>query len=510
MYANPGSKGLPAKWFHWLPEYKRWVQDHTATLRRELPREENCTSRCRSQGHCYHRYRKRECHRCVRKCLDQSQQRLESGLAQGWSEWSSWTSCSQDGRRSRTRQCQGHGCPHQREKQSQLCEVQRKPTKLEEKPQQSVEGPGSASGLHQPVNGSASSCPKPRRRKDVNSLSRSEKSEIARRFTAVVKSGQFERTAGLHGFPYRICKDQGGRPKGCCPHGDSSFLFWHRLLLVNLEDHLGVALPLWDWTDPRGTFPSVLEEAWPSIFLMRNLPPNICPKNRPEYLERQNGQIPFHRAFSPEQLLRQVELALDKENFEEFSAQVSLPHNSVHNLFHCNLRSTGASAFDPVFWLHHAFVDLQLVYWQELQRLRGNPLDLPSLTLPPFHRKEVNKNMKTLSNSKMDQALDHKNFCYEYDQLKINGKTPQQYFDDKRGKIRPSSKGHNLDIGLIYLIGVVLPKMAGTGHFPFHICAKNEKCVNAGGASTFGNGAFNSSGRIVRGKLSLDKCFQGW
>ena len=117
--------------------------------------------------------------------------------------------------------------------------------------------------------------------------------------------------------------------------------------------------------------------------------------------------------------------------------------------------------------------------------------------------------MKTLSNSRMDQALDHINFCYEYEQLKIDGKTPQQYFDDKGGKFRQSSKGHNLDIGSIYLVGVVLPKMAGTGHFPFHICA-HEKCVNAGGASTFGTGAINSSGRIVRGKQSIDRCFQGW
>ena len=317
----------------------------------------------------------------------------------------------------------------------------------------------------------------------------------------------------MHGFPNEICRDGNGRRSGCCPHGDQTFLFWHRLLLVNLEDALDLALPVWDWTDPRGAFPTVVEGVWPSIFRMRNLPPHLCPRHRQEYGERRRGQISPNRnpadqrgpqrapAFSPQTLLRQVELALDKERFEEFSDNIATPHNTVHNHFRCNLAFTEASAFDPVFWLHHSFVDSLLAFWQQLQRLRGNNLDfdprLESSTMDPFHRGGVNRNQKTFFNSRMSQAVDYKKFCYEYSELRINGKTPEQYFEEKNSRFRPSSFGLQLEVGSTYFVGVVLPKMVGSGYFPFEICA-GDKCTVAGGASTFGTGLMmNSSGTTV-------------
>ena len=353
----------------------------------------------------------------------------------------------------------------------------------------------------------------------MNSLSRSEQSELASKFRNLVNNGQFKAVADMHGFPNEICQDDNGQPRACCPHGDQTFLFWHRLLLVNLEDALDVALPVWDWTDPRGTFPTVVEGVWPLIFRMRNLPPNLCPQQSQEYGERRRGEIPPNRnpaaqslgpggpqrapAFSPRTLLREVELALDKERFEEFSDNIATPHNNLHNHFFCNLATTDAAAFDPIFWLHHSFVDSLLAFWQQLQRLRGNNLDLdPSLEssqMDPFHRRGINQNQKTLSNSRMSEAVDYKKFCYDYSELKINGKTPEQYFEEKNSRFRPSSFGLELEVGSTYFVGVVLPKMAGSGYFPFKICA-GEECTVAGGASTFGSGFMNSS----RGTVSKE------
>ena len=37
----------------------------------------------------------------------------------------------------------------------------------------------------------------------------------------------------------------------------------------------------------------------------------------------------------------------------------------------CNMGGIGTASYDPVFFLHHAFVDYQFAFWQELQRLRG-------------------------------------------------------------------------------------------------------------------------------------------
>ena len=343
----------------------------------------------------------------------------------------------------------------------------------------------------------------------MNTLSRSEQSELDRKFREAIANGQFKAVANMHGFPNEICQDGDGRPRACCPHNDQTFLFWHRLLLVNFEDALDVAVPFWDWTDPRGDFPSVVEGAWPSIFQMSNLPRNLCPQHRQEYAERRRGQIPPNRdpraprappAFSPSTLLREVELALDKEQFEEFSDQIATPHNNLHNHFFCNLATTEAAAFDPIFWLHHSFVDSLLTFWQELQRLRRNQVDLDhrqaSSSMDPFHRRGINRNQKTFSNSRLSQAVDHKKFCYDYSDLKINGKTPGQYHEEKSSRFRPSTFGLELEVGSTYFVGVVLPKMVGSGYFPFEICA-GDKCTVAGGAPTFGSGFMNSSGTTV-------------
>ena len=106
----------------------------------------------------------------------------------------------------------------------------------------------------------------------------------------------------------------------------------------------------------------------------------------------------------------------------------------------------------------------------------------------------------------MSQAVDHKKFCYDYSELRINGKTPEQYFEEKNSRFRPSSFGLELEVGSTYFVGVVLPKMVGSGYFPFQICARYN-CMepvlverfadeSRGGRVTLGPG-----GKLVFGEL---------
>merc|ERR1719312_2110632 len=75
---------------------------------------------------------------------------------------------------------------------------------------------------------------------------------IAANFTSA-----YDAAASFHGYP-GLCAGPGhyGEGGGCCIHSYSTFLPWHRLLVLQLEDALrstkkkykDIALPYWDWT----------------------------------------------------------------------------------------------------------------------------------------------------------------------------------------------------------------------------------------------------------------------
>ena len=53
--------------------------------------------------------------------------------------------------------------------------------------------------------------------------------------------------------------------------------------------------------------------------------------------------------------------------------QICQPHGTVHINLKCTMEPTQTAAYDPIFWLHHSFIDK---VWAERQ---GNP-DLPPMT----------------------------------------------------------------------------------------------------------------------------------
>ena len=60
------------------------------------------------------------------------------------------------------------------------------------------------------------------------------------------------------------------------------------------------------------------------------------------------------------------------KTFEEFSMYISFPHNWLHTFVKCDMLDLRTGGYDrPVFYLHHAYMDRQFAFWQQLQRLRG-------------------------------------------------------------------------------------------------------------------------------------------
>ena len=65
--------------------------------------------------------------------------------------------------------------------------------------------------------------------------------------------------------------------------------------------------------------------------------------------------------------------------------QIFQPHGSVHVKLRCTMLSLSTAAYDPIFWLHHGFIDK---IWAERQNKPGLPkmtnTELKDTILEPF------------------------------------------------------------------------------------------------------------------------------
>ena len=327
---------------------------------------------------------------------------------------------------------------------------------------------------------------------------------------ALIGSGEFEELGSIHGAPTSICS------KFCCDH-DVLMLSWHRLFMVQMEDALGEPFPYWDWNEDVE-----LPDLWEGLkFPIKEGASSHCEPGQAFITRKSTTEI------DKEALRKTSKDALDAESFEEFHRQIDNPHSIVHNGVGCEMAVTAISAYDPIFYLHHAYVDLLFAYWQELHQLQGegepfvqefnNPIE-------PFDRGEVkngfkNENQMTLRNHKGGDTLNYKgNYCYEYDQLLFEGMTPAQYLQKKEHqfgakKFRSSdtsgvprngtcgnvctsieSKKHCEAVcakdkdgkSLIKVfVGVILPREAPTGINVFDLCQAGT-CIKGGKVGTFG------------------------
>ena len=100
--------------------------------------------------------------------------------------------------------------------------------------------------------------------------------------------------------------------------------------------------------------------------------------------------------------------------------------------------NTIEASYDPVFYLHHSFVDQQYAYWQELQTIRGLTqfASDPNREMPPFSGYTQPPVKPTVPNplyltKKFDTqglGLNYQtNFNYYYDKLIFDGVNPHQF-----------------------------------------------------------------------------------
>ncbi|WP_035804629.1 tyrosinase MelC2 [Kitasatospora mediocidica] len=269
-------------------------------------------------------------------------------------------------------------------------------------------------------------------RKNQATLTAQEKRGFVNAVLELKRQGGYDTFVSTHNSFIMSDTDDGERTG----HRSPSFLPWHRKFLLQFEQALQaidatVALPYWDWTADRTTDASIWGADFlggdgrssdgqvttgPFAFSGGKWPVTVSPDSR-NYLLRSLGA---GTADLPTKADVDGVLALSdydtppwnsssdgfRNNLEGWRG-VNL-HNRVHVWIGGNM-STGMSPNDPVFWLHHCFIDRLWAGWQARHPDQGY--------LPADRTQDVvslNDTMKPWNDTAPAALLDHTRF-YTYD-----------------------------------------------------------------------------------------------
>ncbi|WP_151482935.1 tyrosinase MelC2 [Streptomyces albicerus] len=262
-------------------------------------------------------------------------------------------------------------------------------------------------------------------RKNQADLTADEKRRFVATLLELKRDGRYDAFVTTHNAFILTDIDNGER----VGHRSPSFLPWHRRFLLEFERALqsvdaSVALPYWDWSVDRTTRAAL----WAPDFLggtgravdgqvtdgpfaasTGNWPLAVRVDTRP-YLRRSLGgngrrlptpaEVESVLALSTYDMAPWNSAADGFRNHLEGWRGVNL-HNRVH-VWVGGQMATGVSPNDPVFWLHHAFIDK---LWAEWQRRHPDSGYLPVAGTPDVVDRD--ESMKPWNDSTPADLLDH-------------------------------------------------------------------------------------------------------
>lgn len=239
-------------------------------------------------------------------------------------------------------------------------------------------------------------------RKDINQLSAEELQKLRTAYALLQEElgeGGYEQIAGLHGLP---------NPSHC-PHNQPKFLPWHRAYLVLFEQALqryvpDVTLPYWDWVSQEAQAKGLPDAVAESTYINSEgieVPNPLYSAQLPIGGQTTRRRIPLASSRLSE-LENPLAIAMEQRNFLNFSERLEDPHNFIHGWVGGSMGRVAWAAFDPVFWMHHAYVDRQWYIWQQ---------NNPEALVPDDIADEI---YEELDMSAVD-ILDINNLPYQYD-----------------------------------------------------------------------------------------------
>jgi tyrosinase len=149
-----------------------------------------------------------------------------------------------------------------------------------------------------------------------------------------------------------------------CPHGNWFFLPWHRAYLFYFEQACAsvlnkptFALPYWNWSK----FPSIPDPFWEANSSLLHQPRSIAKGGKLD--DRSTGQATIDRIQAIANFTEYGSAEATRLRPPVRGSGLELPHNSVHGQIGGTMGSF-LSPLDPIFWLHHAYIDLLWSKWQ--------------------------------------------------------------------------------------------------------------------------------------------------
>ncbi|MET9699381.1 tyrosinase family protein [Streptomyces sp. NPDC006529] len=269
-------------------------------------------------------------------------------------------------------------------------------------------------------------------RKNQATLTPAEKRAFTSALVELKRTGGYDRFVTTHNGFIMGDTDSGDR----VGHRSPSFLPWHRRFLIEFETALqridpAVALPYWDWTTDRTPRSSL----WAADFLggtgrardgqvMDG--PFAHSAGKWPLAVRVDGREYLRRALGTG--VAELPTKAEVESVLALSVYDSAPWNSsssgfrnhlegwrgpnLHNRVHVwvgGQMGTGASPNDPVFWMHHAYIDK---LWAEWQARHPRSPYLPAAGTPDVV--DLHDTMRPWNDVTPADMLDHRKF-YTFD-----------------------------------------------------------------------------------------------
>ncbi|MFJ5546574.1 tyrosinase family protein [Streptomyces sp. NPDC093225] len=262
-------------------------------------------------------------------------------------------------------------------------------------------------------------------RKNQASLTADEKKRFVNAILELKRNGTYDAFVTTHNGFIMSDTDSGER----VGHRSPSFLPWHRRFLLQFEQALqavdpSVALPYWDWTTDRDARSSL----WAPDFLggtgrsrdgqvMDG--PFASSAGKWNINVRVDGRGYLRRALGAS--VAQLPTRAEVDSVLAMTTYDMAPWNSASNGFRNHLEgwrgvnlhnrvhvwvggqmATGTSPNDPVFWMHHAFIDK---LWAEWQKRHPNSPYLPAAGTPDVV--DLNDTMRPWNDVTPADMLDH-------------------------------------------------------------------------------------------------------
>lgn len=261
-------------------------------------------------------------------------------------------------------------------------------------------------------------------RQNQKNMTSAQRAKFVRAVLKLKSKGIYDDFVRIHGQYYVSDGDTGLR----VGHMTPSFFPWHRRLILEFERKLqsvdsSVTLPYWDWTRDNAKTSSIWASDFlggdgrqsdgqvmtgPFAYVNGNWPITVGVTDE-KYLTRQFGRPdrPIGLPTKADLDKATAESVYDTSPWNSTSTtkgfrnkiegwtvsetQGGFLHNRVHQWVGGHM--TGAtSPNDPVFWLHHAFIDLIWLRWQRKYPKAGYLPARPLAASDPQHGRVVSLN----------------------------------------------------------------------------------------------------------------------